>query len=41
MGCVECNGLGEEGWNVLSVIVWGGGVGCVECNGLGKRDGMC
>ena len=29
MGCFECNGLGEEGLDVLSVMVWG------------RRDGMC
>ena len=29
MICVECNGLGEEGWDVLSVMI------------CGRRDDMC
>ena len=29
MGCVDCNGLGKEGWDVLSVMV------------CGRRDDMC
>ena len=38
VGCVDCNGLGKEGWDVLSVMVWGGEMGCVDCNCLGEEE---
>ena len=46
IGCIDCNGLGKEGrdvlpvivreerWGVLCVMDWGRRMGCAECNGL-------
>ena len=41
VGCVDCNGLGKEGWDVLTVMVCGRGMIRVEYNGLWGRDDMC
>ena len=38
---VQCNGLGKEGWDVLSVMVGEEGWDVLSVMVWGRRDGKC